>query len=272
MMKKVKFILLSLFFCGITFNTHAQFLKQLKKQVIEKSKEAIIDKTSNKVAENVSDRVSNQVVDALDNVLGSGYDGILPSFGKTIDIDALPAVYSFDYVYSLKIKSTEGDMVIDYFLNKSEPFMGAKINVSNDIFMVFDDGNKALVTIFGGNAIATELSFDDTSDDTINDFDTNYTISNLPNKTIMGYNCVGRLIENDEHSIKIYNTTDSELSISKLLNNKHIKAPSNMKSLYNSSADGLVMYAEISDKTNNNSKATIECVQLGKTDMTIKTR
>lgn len=273
-MKKVKFILFSLLIFGISFNAEAQFLKQLKKQVIDRSKEAIIDKTANKVADDVSDKVSDQLSGAISNALGSsmeGMEGIIAPLGKMKDIESLPATYNFDYIYSMKMNTDEGgEMLIDYYLNKSKPYMGVKISASGDIIMVFDDQNKALVTKLGDKTIATALSYDEdieTDDNTLAD----YKITKLPNKTFMGRDCIGRLIENDLHSMTVYIDTKSDASFGNMFNSKHAKVPANMKTIYGAES-GLVMYAEMNDKTDSNPKVTLECTNFGKTDMTIKTR
>ncbi len=271
-MNKVKLILLSLLLCGISFNAEAQFLKQLKKQVVDRTKEAIIDKTANKVADDISDKVSDQVAGAINSAVAAGYEGMIPALGSIKDIETLPAEYNFDYLYSVKMNITEGgEMLVDYYLNKSEPYLGIKINLSDDIMLIFDEQNKALITKMGDKTFATNINYDDDSDTSDKELQ-DYTITKLPNKSFLGRDCIGRLIENDLHRMKVYIDTSTGVSLDQVFKNKHAKVPSNMKEIFNSSETGIVMYAEMTDKSNNNMNMTLECTEFRQQSMVINTR
>lgn len=271
-MRKTRFLIFTMIFLGLSINADAQFLKNLKKQVVDKTKEAIIDKTANKVSESISDKVSDQVSGAIDNALGANWEDIIGPIGNAKDIESLPATYSFDHIYSLNMKTGEGEFPVDYYLSNNSSYMGAKFNVANNMMMVFDEENKALITILDGRAFATELSLDVETDDINSDGSEKYEITNLPNKTFLGYDCIGRLIENDEYKISIYFAPSTEVSFAKVFNSRYSKMPKQMDLSSSNAQDGMVMYSEIIDKTKNNSTVTMICTAFDKTDLVINTR
>jgi hypothetical protein len=55
----------------------------------------------------------------------------------------LPDFYSFDYRYALKNETLRKEQsIFDYFLSKTEPYMGVKMNMGMDMSMIFDEGRK----------------------------------------------------------------------------------------------------------------------------------
>lgn len=266
-MRKVKFITFIVLFYSISFGMQAQFLKNLKNKVIEKSKDAIIEKTATKVSDDVSEKVSNQIAGAVNSVMSANIEDIMGSVGKTKDMSSLPKEYSFDYLYSLKISMAEGEMPMDYYLSESNAYMGARFNGKADMTMIFDSQNNALITVFGDNAMATELAIDsELEDETID-----YKISNLPNKTFLGYDCIGRLVETDELTMTMYIRPMSKMNFGQMFNNKFTKMPNQMKMMGDKEA-GIVMYAEITDKQKKNTKTTLECTAFEKSKKVIKIR
>lgn len=268
-MQKTRFVIIITVFLGLSLNVEAQFLKNLKKQILDKTTEAIIDKTANKVADSVSDKVSDQIAGTVDGALGADWGDIMSQIGSVKDIETLPASYNFDYIYSLNMVTDEKDLPVDYYLSSNNSYMGAKFNFANDITMVFDEENKALITFVGDKAIATEMSI---PNDVESDEVANVKITNLPNKTFLGYDCVGRLVENDEYKMTVYVAKDTEVSFSKIFNNSHSKMPKQMKISADGFDDGMVMYAEVIDKTKKGASVTINCTAFDKTELTIKTR
>lgn len=273
-MKATKYLIFTLLFCGLSLNVDAQFLKDLKKQVVDRSKNAIINKTADKVADNISDKVSDQISGSINNVLGANWGDLMGPIGNVKDIESLPDSYIFDYIYSLNMTSNEGEIPIDYYLNKSKPYMGAEFKMNGGMTMVFDNENNAMITLVGGRAIATEIPTIDIKDVDIPE-EGEYKIVNLPNKTFLGYDCVGRLVEDDESKITIYIAQNTEMSFADMFKSNHIKIPKQMKlTPINdmNGMNGMLMYAEVVDKTNKGSKAILECVAFNKTDKTIKIR
>lgn len=266
-MKKILIILFALTSFGMN-SANAQFLNKLKKQILEKTEEKVINKTTDKAAEGTDK--------AMDKLLNQDFSKYMNPLGKTVDVSTLPASYQFDYLYSLKMKVAEGDMKINYYLNKKQPYMGIKMDEVNDMTIVYDESNKVIFTNVGGMAIATELNLDEVDDDDDIDITQNYSFKELPNRTFLGYDCIGREIENDEHKVTVYIAPNVESGFGKMFKSDHAKMPSAMKRFSKEFKEGLMMYMEMIDKKNvntkKNSSATVECVAFEPTDFVVTTR
>lgn len=275
MMKTVKLLLVGLFLFGITEGVEAQFLNRLKNRIVEETERVVINKTADKAAEKTGE--------AMDKVLSPDLNigAIFGEIGTPVDMSQLPEVYRFDCLYSLKMATREGDMQLDYLLNKTEPYMGMKPNIGGDITMVIDEGNKAIVTLTGGQAFAMTMSEENaglTEADKEGDaeFLNDYTITQLPNRTFLGHDCMGYRMENDEHIMTVYVAPNMEAGFDNVFNTKQANIPPQMKSLAKQYDNGLMMYMEMEDKKNrgNNSdtSAIMECIAFEKTTTEIRTR
>ena len=269
-MKKILITTAILLSFGIS-QSNAQFLNKLKKRVLDKTEELVIDKTADKAAEKTGK--------AMDNLLNPDFGKYMSPMGKQIDISELPASYSFDYRYAMKMSTQDGEVNMDYYLNKTEPYMGMKMSMGEDknmnMSMVFDEGNKTLFTYVNGMAMATVMDLSDTIDLEEVDMDTDYTFKELPNRTFLGYDCIGREMENDEYKFTIYIAPNMEAGFGNMFKSQHANIPPSMQKFSKEYENGLMMYMEMVDKKNKNKKnssATMECVAFEPTNLVINTR
>ena len=265
-MKRILIIVILLAVVGID-TSDAQFLKDLKDRAIERSKEVVIGKTADKVADKTSQ--------AMDKILNPDFSKLTNPGGKKVDMSQLPDSYKFDYRYALKMTTTEGVIDLDYFLSKTEPYMGAKMNMGMEMSMVFDEGNKVMFTYVNGMAIATELDLDSEVDDAeINRYE-DYTFRTLPNREFLGYDCIGREMENEEYKFTIYIAPDMEAGFGSMFKTEHANLPPAMQKFAGEYENGLMMFMEMEDKKNKkkkNTSATMECVAFEPSDLVISTR
>ncbi len=273
-MKKTLLIAAILVSSGIS-HSNAQFLNKLKKRVLEKTEELVIDKTADKVADKAADKTG----EAMDKLLNPDFGSIMNPMGKKVDMSKLPASYNFDYRYAMKMKTKEGAVDMDYYLSKTEPYMGMKMSIGEDkkmnMSMVFDEGNKALFTYVNGMAMATEMDLSNTVDDEDLDMYNDYTFKELPNRQFLGYDCIGREMENDEYKFTIYIAPNMEAGFGNMFKSQHANIPPSMQKFSKEYENGLMMYMEMVDKKGDkkkNSNATMECVAFEPTDLVIKTR
>ncbi len=276
MMKITKLLLVAVLLLGAVQSTHAQFLNRLKKKIVDETERVVIDKTADKAAEKTGE--------AMDDILSSdlGVDNIFGGIGSPMDMGQLPEAYRFDYLYCLKMANQAGDLQFDYLLSKTGSYMGMKPNLGTDITMVIDEENKAIVTMTGGQVFAMEMDEEaDTGhitgegDDGMESLG-DYTITQLPNRTFLGYDCIGYRMENDEHSMIVYVAPDMEAGFGNVFKRKQANIPPQMQSLAKHYENGLMMYMEMDDKKNKDKKedtsTTIECTAFEKTDAVIRTR
>lgn len=273
-MKKILIIVVILSSFGIS-HSNAQFLNKLKKRVMEKTEALVIDKAADKVAVKAADKTG----EAMDKLLNPDFGSIMNPMGKKVDMSKLPASYNFDYRYAMKMKTEEGEIGMDYYLSKTEPYMGVKMIMSEDknmsMSMVFDEGNKTLFTYVNGMAMATEMDLSDAVDEEDMDMYNDYTFKELPNREFLGYDCIGREMENDEYKFTIYIAPDMEAGFGNMFKSKHANIPPSMQKFSKEYENGLMMYMEMVDKMGKkkkNTNATMECVAFEPTNLVISTR
>jgi hypothetical protein len=266
MMKRI--VLIAVLIAGIGVNqSNAQFLKDLKDRAIERSKDVVIGKTADKAAEKTSN--------TMDKLLNPDFSRLSNPVGKKVDMSKLPASYNFDYRYALKMTTQEGEIDFDYYLSKTEPYMGAKMNMGMEMSMVFDEGNKVMLTFVNGMPMATEMDLSDALDDEDKNLNNNYTFKELPNREFLGYDCIGREMENDEYKFIIYIAPDMEAGFGSMFKSDHANIPPAMQKFAGEYENGLMMYMEMVDKKNKkrkNTSGTMECVAFEPSDLVIKTR
>lgn len=277
-MKRILLIAVLLTSFGIS-QSNAQFFKELQKRVIDKTKDKVMEKAADKVADKVSDKVADQTDNAMDKLLNFDIGKLMTPGGNKVDMSKLPASYNFDYRYALKMKTSEGEVGMDYYLSKTEPYMGVKMNLGDDkkmdMSMVFDQGNKAVFTNVNGMGVATEIDLSNTVDEEDIDMYNNFTIKELPNREFLGYDCVGREMENDEYKFITYIAPDMEAGFGNMFKSEHANIPPAMQKFSDEYKNGLMMYMEMVDKKNKNKKntsVTMECIAFEPTDLVINTR
>lgn len=269
-MKKILVITILLISFGVN-QSKAQFLKKLKDRALQKTEQLVIEKAANKVADKAADATG----EAMDKLLNQDFSKLITPGGNKVDISTLPATYNFDYRYALKMKTQEGDIDFDYFLNKTEPYMGVKMDMGMDMSIVFDQGNKTIFTYVNGMAIATEMDLSNALEVEDTDIYNDYTFKELPNREFLGYDCIGREMENDEYKFVVYIAPNMEAGFGNMFNSEHANIPPAMQKFSKEYENGMMMYMEMTDKKNKNKKntsATMECVAFEPTDLAISTR
>lgn len=265
-MKRI--LMIAVLIAGFGVNqSQAQFLKDLKERTIERSKDIIIAKTADKAADKTGE--------AMDKILNPDFSRLANPGGSKVDMSTLPESYRFDYRYALKMTTEEGEIDFDYYLSKTEPYMGAKMNMGIEMSMVFDEGNKVMFTYVNGMATATEMDLSEAVDEEEMNMYNNYTFKELPNREFLGYDCIGREMENDEYKFITYIAPDMEASFGTMFKSEHANIPPAMQEFAREYENGLMMYMEMEDKKNKkrkNTSATMECVAFEPTNMVIYTR
>ena len=155
--------------------------------------------------------------------------------------------------------------------------MGIKIDKGGDMTIVFDEGNKVIFTDLGGMAMATEMDLDKVADKDDADIYDAYSFKELPNRQFLGYDCIGREMENDEYKFTMYIAPDIESGFGKMFKSEHTDLPPAMQKFAHEYKNGLVMYMKMVDKNNvgkksKNATATMECVAFEPTNLVVNTQ
>lgn len=266
-MKKYIFLLSSFFFLTGISNVNAQFLGKLKKKVEQRVEQTVINKTADKAAQKTS-----KTMDKVFNPnLGGGKKG------KKVTPQNLPSNFDFEYQYRLTMTTKEGAMDLDYFLKPGATYLGSKMSTGLEMFMVMD-GHENITYMFmesSGNKIATATQIDLSDIEEDEDFDmSSFTVTDMPNKTFLGYDCIGKKMENDDYTFIIYFTPDGPVSFNDVFPSNSDQFPPALRNQMEQYEGSLMMYMDMKDKKNKgkkNTSGTMECTLIEQTNFNFST-
>lgn len=242
---------------------HAQFLKKLKQRVKQTVENVVVDKISDKAAEKTSK--------SMDKVFDINPFANAGSKEKA-DPSLVADTYDFTWKYSLKMTTTEGNMVFDYYLKPGAPYFGFTSAVMENMFTVMDNGNKVTAMFMesqGNNIGMVNQMPDDLDLEEAQDESAKFTFERLPDKTISGYYCKGVKATSDEHEILMYFTNDAEVSFDDIFKNKTSKMPVQLKDYFDPNDKVLMIYMDMKNFKKKKESATMECIGLEEVSKTI---
>lgn len=264
-----------LVFVLFSIQAEAQFLKKLKDKVEDRVEQTVINKTAEKASEKASksmDKVFDPNISGASSGNGSAGTKVIP--------ENIPASFGFQYQYRLTMSTDDGTLDIDYYLMPGASYVGTSFSQSGSTVFMILDGDSSISYMFinaEGNKFvsATKLEvnpFEDDDDVTIDedmDFD-ELTMTNLPSRTFLGYECEGRLIENDNYSMTMYFTTDAPVSFDQVYKADDKRFPKSITNRLKQHEGALMMYFEYNlKKPPKNSKNKGTTMQRAKMECTL---
>ena len=262
------------FFTGvllISFSMNAVAEAQIWKKIKDKTK----SKVENRVSDKISERVADAVVDKVDLQFKSENN---PYGGseRTSKPENLPSDYSFDWKFKMKISNAEmeDDLFFDYYLTSGGNYVGYEIPEAEGMFMVMDGDLGSMISFVEqeGNKMAITYSLPDeveTYDDSEMDNE-EFVITDLPSKTILGYEAQGKQIENNESTVIMYYTNEIDMSFSGMFpsfkNNEKTPDYGYPDDMRNAS----VLYMKVTEKESGDT-FTMEGVSIDETNRRLKT-
>ena len=296
-MKPIKLLLttfLLMAFCG---TTQAQFFKKLKKRAEHAVERTVLNKTDREVS-----KETDKTIDGV--IKGDGKSDkqeetkskeltkeekekaekrAMSNFGG--GMEGIPDTYKFQYVMDMKLTSTNkknDEMTLQYFIEPNASYFGnAMPNQETKSVIVYDLENQAMVTFMDNNgrkmAMKMRMPLEEKMQKMIeksqkgeNNTANTANITPLPSKTILGYNCKGYLVKQDEGTSKIYITDEAPVSFVGMFANLE-KMQKNM----NSSAipfgkNSLMMEMEYTSNKRKKDNMHMICTALKKEPFTIK--
>ncbi|PKP27034.1 MAG: hypothetical protein CVU03_00345 [Bacteroidetes bacterium HGW-Bacteroidetes-2] len=270
-MKKYFFLLTSLFFLTGVSNVNAQFLGKLKKKVEDRVEQTVINKTADKAAQKTSKTMDK----VFDPNLGGG------KAGKKVTPQNVPASFDFEYQYRLTMTTatSKTKMNMDYFLKPGARYMGAEMSQAQNAFMIMDGlTNINYMFIKSGEnkiATATAINGDDFLDDEPDNVNyDDFTITDLPNKTFLGYDCKGKKMESNEYIFTLYFTNEAPVTFYDVFKMDSDRIPAAIKNQFEEGEKATMMFMEMKDKLNKGKKdksGTMECTLLEPKSFTFNT-
>ncbi|TLP74274.1 DUF4412 domain-containing protein [Maribacter sp. ACAM166] len=266
-MKTLKPLALTLIFLLIGSSAQAQFWKKLTKKAEQAVEEVIVRKTSDKAAE-MAEKSMDKIFD-------------IDFSGPQVDPSILPERYDFEYKYTMQMKHKKGNMNMTYYLKPDAKYFGSQPEMednpmANGMFMLFDQELEIIVILMesengkSGHVLKSptadigEMAEQETTN--IND----YTFTELSTKTILGYECQGFQMENDDMKMTMYIAMDSPVSFNQVFGDHMKTTPKGFDPKWLKKADNsIVMEMDMIHKKKEKYNMTMTCVALEKYPKTV---
>jgi len=266
-MKNFKILFITILFLISSVTTQAQFFKKLQKKAEEKIA---------REAEKRAERRVNKKIDKTFDKTEETIDGATESKKKTKSSNSksskkenLPDSYSFDWSYVMQMQTKDGLVHMIYFLKKNANYMGIKVNADKDnpagnMVMILDTKRNVNITLMdmnGSKMKTTSKMPDITGND--DDDDSDYSLTKIDTKVILGYNCQGyKAVTKDGTSI-LYVATNTPVTFNQLYNNNKASKgfDANMLKQFKK---GLVMEMTFTSNKKEKYNMNMRCISLKK--------
>lgn len=193
----------------------------------------------------------------------------------------LPKFYEFDWQLETEmVLNTKRKEVMEmtFLIKKDANYQATKIVNSNsknegNTIMLFDTNLNTMVMFMEsqGMRFLQMYPLPDPGKSNKNNIDS-YNISELPTKTIIGFNCKGLQFEDDKYIMKIYHTTEAPITLTNFLNfgsQKNMELPDVDPKVVKQFSNGLIMEMDIIDKKKSKNNVNIIAKALKKDPTTI---
>ncbi|MGM0634531.1 MAG: DUF4412 domain-containing protein [Bacteroidota bacterium] len=262
----MKAIILSMCLLVSSF-AQAQFLKKLGDKVTDEAEKTVTRKSANKTSDEV----------------GKGMDGIFSGKSKKAKGNskaAKPAKsYDFTYHYKMKVTADHKPMEMDYYFKPKADYVGIAIQQQGmNIFSVFDYKKETAYNFLQNQKMYNAIGLDlNSENDWVNNSysKSDYTVTDLPTKNILGYQCKGKLLENEEWKFTVYYTDEVEVGFDQMLNasNEEENNASILREYFKDAEKAMIMFMETVDKTSKKEEtSTMECIHFEKIDNSFSTK
>jgi len=256
-------VLFACLFAGT--NVEAQFLERLKDRVQKAAEDAVISKAEQKAAQRTEK--------AMDKV----FDQKIGKPKTDVDQATLNKTYDFSWKYSLQMEHKKGDVTINYHLKKDKPYYGSTFDMNGPepvqgMFMIQEEETNTMIVLmeqegekFGQVMSLPEVNPAETSDSE-NPMD-DATFKKIGTKTILGYQCQGFQMENDEMLVTFYVAYNTPVSLNKVIGeaaSKKLPKNFNPKWLEQMGDDSLMMEMDMVNKKKAKHSAKMTCIALEK--------
>lgn len=248
--------------------SYGQFLKKLKKQAEKAVEEVVIRKTADKAAQ----------------MAGKGMDKIfnIDLAGAQVDPKTLPKTYDFEWKYTLQMAHKKGHMNMTYYLKPNAKYFGSEpeleqSQMTNGMFMIFDEALGIIVILMENEDTKSgyALKKPTTNIENISDDDTDkpladYTIKELDTKTILGYECQGFQMENEDLKMTMYVALDAPVSFNQVYGGHVKNTPQGFDPKWmEKSKNSIVMEMDLVHKKKKKFNAKMTCIALEKASKTM---
>lgn len=266
-MKTLKPLVLTFIFLFIGSTIQAQIWKKLKKKAEQAVEDVIVKKTADKAAEMAGK--------GMDKIFDIDFDG------AQADPSILPESYDFEWKYTMQMEHKKGNVNMTYYLTPGAKYFGSQPEIednpmANGMFMVFDQ-KLDIIAIFmetedskSGTLLKNpSIDIEDVAEQEDSNLE-DYTITEIGTKTILGYECQGFQMENDDMKMTMYMAMDAPVSFNQVYGSHMKTTPKGFDPKWMEKADSsIVMEMDMVHKKKKKYSAKMTCVALEKSPKAI---
>ena len=200
-----------------------------------------------------------------------------------VTADMLPDSYDFNWEYKtvMTMDSRKKDnMQMNFLINTNTNYQGSEfIDAKNKdmgkMVMVFDLDLNSMLMFMNGKGNQNMLQIFPIPEQKIGNgkITEEYNIIEIPSKTILGYNCKGLQMENNNYIVKVYHAKDAPVSLTNFFSiggSKNMKIPEIDPRLVKQFSSGLIMEMQYIDKKKNKNNIIITGQSIHKKTTSIK--
>ncbi|WP_225037051.1 hypothetical protein [Winogradskyella sp. SM1960] len=203
-----------------------------------------------------------------------------------VTAEMLPDTYDFDYIYKTTMvqNSKKSDaMDMNFLINtKTANYNGAEYifndkNSEGNSIMIFDLDLQAMIMLMNyGTQKMLQIHPIPEVKNHKNEVD--FTIKELPSKSILGYKCMGLQIENDKYILKAYHAKNAPITLSNFFGfsgnkaSKGLEFPNMDPKFIQQFENSLIMEMQYEDKKRKKNNFVITAKSLEKQPYNIKTK
>ncbi|TXE16949.1 DUF4412 domain-containing protein [Psychroserpens burtonensis] len=266
-MKTLKPLLLTFAFLFISNTSQAQIWKKLKKKAEQAVEDVIVKKTADKAAQMAGK--------GMDKIFNIDFDG------AQADPSILPESYDFEWKYTMQMTHKKGNMNMTYYLKPGAKYFGSQPELednpmANGMFMVFDE-KLDIMAIFmetedgkSGTLLKNpSIDIEDIAEqEEVNLED--YTFTKIGTKAILGFECQGYQMENDEMKITMYMAMDAPVSFNQIYGSHMKTKPKGFDPKWMEMAENsIVLEMDMIHKKKKKYNVKMTCVALEKSPKTL---
>ncbi|MCK7590769.1 hypothetical protein M0G43_09300 [Subsaxibacter sp. CAU 1640] len=194
----------------------------------------------------------------------------------------LPSTYDFDWIYETEMhmgKNQKDNMGMNFLIKDGASYQATqmvdeKTKDMGNATMLFDADLKTMVMFMDANG-TNYMQLYPIPDVKESTEKMDYKITELPSKTVLGYNCKGLQMEDDRYVFKVYHTSQAPIALSNFMNfsgAKNIDLPDIDPRIIEQFSKGLIMEMHMEDKKKSKNNVSITAKKLTKQSTSIHTK
>lgn len=239
------------------------------------SEAQLLDEPTKKVSDAAERTVSDKSAEKTKEMVGKSLDDAFYGEKNGENTPKPRKHYKFSYHYQMDVSSEMGGMKMDYFIEPGKRYMGMALNRNGiKMFMVFDHRKETTYsfTSASGRKILTAQSLKvNSSNKWVNNKynKSTYSVTDLPDKKMLGFACTGKQIENQQWKINVYYTGEIEFNMMNMFNantGKPNESAALLQEKLPEIEDSLMMYFKVIDKKDDSMSGKMTCTKLEKVD------